>query len=273
MILIADSGSTKTEWAIIGAENFFTDGINPFFQTDEEILEIIKTQLFPQIEAKEIQKVFFYGAGCAFPAKNEIVRKAIATILPQAIIEVESDLLGAVRSLLQKNEGVAGVLGTGSNSCLYDGERIVQNTSPLGFILGNEGGGDALGKRLVSDVLKKLLPENICAQFFARFDLTPEIIMENVYKKTLPNRFLASLSVFLYENKHLFEIEAIILQEFERFFDRNILQYRNPNKKIAFVGSVAYYFEAELRKVADKKTYTISKIMQSPMQGLLEYHV
>jgi len=228
MILIADSGSTKTDWCLVDngvlVKQIFTKGTNPFFQTEDEISAEVSENLLPYLDTAKVDAVWFYGAGCAFPEKNEIVRAAIARHL-DVPIEVGSDLLGAARGLCGRQPGIACILGTGSNSCFYDGKEIVSNVSPLGFILGDEGSGAVLGKMLVGDVLKNQLPAALKEEFLAKYELTPAIILERVYKKPFPNRFLASLSPFLVEHLDVPEIHTLVLNGFKAFFDRNVKQY------------------------------------------------
>ena len=216
MILIADSGSTKTDWCLVeNGENilrFQTRGTNPFFQTEEEILEEIETGLLPGLKGVEPSSVHFYGAGCAFPEKNEIIRRAVSRHLPVPV-EVGSDLLAAARALCGDRPGIACILGTGSNSCQYDGKEIVKNVSPLGFILGDEGSGAVLGKLLIGDVLKDQLPPALKELFLSQYELTPASIMDRVYRQPFPNRFLAGFSPFILE--HLDEIDQI-LNEYSR---------------------------------------------------------
>jgi len=278
MILIADSGSTKTHWCL--AENgkalkeIFTDGINPFYENETEIARILKTQLTPDIISGNINSIFFYGAGCSFPDKKGTVRKALEVVFPQTISIIESDLLGATRSLLQHRPGIACILGTGSNSCFYNGNEMVSNVSPLGFVLGDEGSGAVLGRQLVADCLKSQLPASLIQKFYQHFNITPQQIMENVYKKPFPNRFLASLVPFLAENKHDPDIYRLISNSFRLFFERNIRQYPiTGDMPVCFVGSVAHHFEDILRETAAQQGINISKIVQSPMSGLIEYHL
>jgi N-acetylglucosamine kinase-like BadF-type ATPase len=270
MTLIADSGSTKTQWNADG-QDIFTDGINPFFQSEIEISGLLNTQLVPKIDVEKVKKIYFYGAGC-LPEKTEKIKNALAIFFQSADIEIESDLLGAARALLQRGEGIVGILGTGSNSAFYDGKNIKSNVSPLGFILGDEGSGAALGKRLAGDVLKNMLSQAICEQFLDNIKLTKAQILDKIYRQPFPNRFLANLSVFLFENKEILELEALILNEFQSFFDRNISQYPKNIREISFVGSVAYFFAPQLMQVADYNEFRIEKIMQSPMEGLLKFH-
>ena len=244
MIIIADSGSTKTDWCVVNhgkqIKRITTEGTNPFFQTEEEISQVVKDKLMPHLDGVKIDAVYFYGAGCAFPEKNEIVHNAIHRHIP-VTIEVGSDLLAAARSLCGHKAGIACIMGTGSNSCYYDGKEIVNNISPLGYILGDEGSGAVLGKLLVGDCLKNQLTPELKEKFFNRFNLTPKEILDNVYKKPFPNRFLASVSPFLIENIEEPCIHRIVLNGFKNFFTRNVMQYDYKNVKVHFIGSIAYY--------------------------------
>ncbi|MGL5937371.1 MAG: ATPase [Phocaeicola sp.] len=276
MILIADSGSTKTSWALVDQGGmvfeYTTLGINPFFQTCEEIHEDLNENLFPKIKQINVDEIFFYGAGCATPEKKEVVATVLRAFHPQAIINVESDLLGVARSLCKATPGIACILGTGSNSCFYDGEMITQNISPLGYILGDEGSGAVLGKLFVADCLKNQMPARIVERFYKRFDLTPAIIMDKVYRQPFPNRFLATLSIFLSENISEPEIESLIYKGFIDFFNRNVKQYDYENYSVNVVGSVGYYFLEILKDAAEETGITIGTVERSPMAGLIEYH-
>lgn len=276
MIIIADSGSTKTDWCVVNqgapVKRITTEGTNPFFQTEEEISLVVKDKLMPHLEGLKIDAVYFYGAGCAFPEKNAIVEQAIARHIPDAHIEIGSDLLAAARSLCGHKPGIACIMGTGSNSCYYDGKEIVDNISPLGYILGDEGSGAVLGKLLVGDGLKNQLTPELKEKFFKRFDLTPKEILDRVYKKPFPNRFLASVSPFLIENIEEPCIHRIVLNGFKNFFTRNVMQYDYKNVKVHFIGSIAYYYKEVLEEAANALQIELGTIIKSPMDGLVEYH-
>jgi N-acetylglucosamine kinase-like BadF-type ATPase len=275
MLLIADSGSTKTHWSLTDGKTVikevYTNGINPFYQDEAGITVELENQLLPKIRGYEIEGINFYGAGCSFPEKRAIVSRAIGRFFPGAVIEVQSDLLGAARALFGRKAGIACILGTGSNSCYYDGKEIVENVSPLGFILGDEGSGAVLVKSLVADCLKNQLPASICDKFMKQYKLTPAMIMEHVYKKPFPNRFLAQFAPFLSENIDKKQIYDIVYQGFKNFFKRNIAQYKKANE-IGFIGSVAWHLSDVLKKVAAEEQISITQIVQSPMEGLLLYH-
>lgn len=275
MILIVDSGSTKTDWCMV--ENgetilrFKTKGINPFFQTEGEIQKEIETGLLPGLNGIQPAAIYFYGAGCAFPEKNEMIRRAINRYLP-ASVEVGSDLLAAARALCGNCPGIACILGTGSNSCQYDGKEIVKSISPLGFILGDEGSGAVLGKLLIGDVLKDQLPAALKEQFLAEYALTPALIMDRVYRQPFPNRFLAGFSPFI--SAHLDEpaIWELATRSFMAFFTRNVMQYDYLELPVHFVGSVAWHYQIMLKDIAFNLGIRPGTIIQSPMDGLIAYH-
>lgn len=273
MILIADSGSTKTDWCVVEqghlVQQVLTKGMNPFFQSAEEIQTEIREVLLPQLQ-NTIQAVYFYGAGCIFD-KVEMVRTAIETEM-NVPVSVHSDLLGAARGLCGHQAGIACILGTGSNSCFYNGQDIVNNVSPLGFILGDEGSGAVLGKLLVGDVLKNQLSEGLKEKFLEQFQLTPAEIIDRVYRKPFPNRFLAGLSPFLLQNIEQVEVRDIVLRAFRDFLKRNVMQYDYQQYKVHLIGSIAYHYRTVLEEVADELGLQLGKILQSPMQGLIEYH-
>ena len=278
MILIADCGSTKIDWCLIEngkvAKQVFTSGINALLMSEEQIRQTIADELVPEIKGYEIGSVYYYGAGCLFDDICANVRRAIAANIPSAkTIEVDTDLLAAARALCGKNPGIACIMGTGSNSCYYDGVRIVDNVSPLGYILGDEGSGAVLGKLLVGDVLKNQLPAALCEKFLKKYDLDRQKIIEGVYKKPAANRFLASLSPFLIENIEEPAVHRLVLNAFKAFFVRNIENYEGyKTMPVSFVGSVAYYYRDVLGEAANSLGIKIGTVIKSPMEGLIKYH-
>lgn len=278
MVLIADSGSTKTHWCLIAnngdCNEFFTDGINPFFQTTDAMQNSISNQLLPQMGhlmwVGPVTNVYFYGAGCT-PEKIPYVTRALQAVFKKAEVEVNSDMLGAARALLGNSEGVACILGTGSNSCQYDGEKFVKNVPALGFILGDEGSGAVLGKRLVADLLKNQLTDELKDKFLAQYNTSQADIIENVYRKPFPNRFLAKLSKFAAENIDNPLIYNLVYDHFNQFVIRNLKQY--PQElPVGFVGSIAYYYRDVLEKVLSDNGITLANILQDPVEGLKSYH-
>jgi len=274
MILIADSGTTKTEWCLItdrgDLETVITSGINPFYQDAENISAILQKEF---TGVKKFDAIYFYGAGCINQEKQNIVREALLNVFKVTNIFVGSDLLAAAHSLCQEQSGVVCILGTGSNSCYYNGNEIVANVSPLGFILGDEGSGAVLGKKLIGDVLKKQLPQSLIDDFFETYQTTAAGILENVYKKPFPSRYLAGFTKFLSKNIKHPEIEKIVTNSFRDFVTRNLLQYSEIRQTpIHFTGSIAFHFEAQLRKVIEEQNLMLGRIVQAPMEGLIKYH-
>ena len=278
MILIADCGSTKIDWCLIEngkvAKQVFTSGINALLMSEEQIRQTIADELVPEIKEYEIDSVYYYGAGCLFDDICANVRRAIAANIPSAkTIEVDTDLLAAARALCGKTPGIACIMGTGATSCYYDGVKIVDNVSPLGYILGDEGSGAVLGKLLVGDVLKNQLPAALCEKFLKQYGLDRQKIIESVYKKPAANRFLASLSPFLIENIEEPAVHRLVLNAFKAFFVRNIENYEGyKTMPVSFVGSVAYYYRDVLEEAASSLGIKVGTVIKSPMEGLVKYH-
>lgn len=278
MILVADCGSTKIDWCLLNdskvEKQVFTMGMNAVMLTEEEIRERIADELVPELEGYPVEEVYFYGAGCISPEVCGNVANAIrANFAEAATVEVHTDLLAAARALFGHEAGIACILGTGSNSCYYDGEKIVENVSPLGFILGDEGSGAVLGKIFLGDVLKNQLPADICAKFLEQYSLDRLTIIRRVYKEPQPNRFLASVTPFLLENIDREEIRALVVNAFSAFFRRNIAQYPGYDKlDVNFIGSIAHYYLPVLEEAAAACGCHVGKVVKSPMEGLIRYH-
>ncbi|MGI6243622.1 MAG: ATPase [Prevotella sp.] len=276
-ILIADSGSTKTDWCLLHKDGepirVQTKGLNPFQMTQEEIGEEIKTTLLPVLPTSEVSAVYFYGAGCT-PEKQAVVGQALRNCLTiTGSCEVASDMLGAARAICGQEPGIACILGTGSNSCAFDGRRIIKNVSPLGYILGDEGSGAVLGRALLGDVMKNQLPQHIIDRFHEKYKFTNADIIERVYRQKSPNSFLASFAPFLYENVNEPCIEALVKDEFRRFLRRNVRQYSGwESLPIGFIGSIATYFRVQLKEVMQEESMHLGQIMQAPIEGLVEFH-
>ena len=277
-ILIADAGSTKVDWAVLTDNGeilarFTTCGINALLVDDETLASTMAEAgcgIPPGVSPDEI---FYYGAGCATPDICKKMQSAIHNNWPEASISVNSDLLGAARSLFGHRKGIACILGTGSNSCLYDGNEITCQIPSLGYILGDEGSGAALGKRLVVDVFKQQLPEDIRDKFLNRYGLSLPIVLDKVYRSAAPNRFLASFVPFLEENKWNPNIYSLVLDELTNFVRRNVAMYpRAHSFELSFTGSIAAVFEGILREAAASQGYSISSISKEPMDGLVSFH-
>lgn len=278
MILVADSGSTKIDWCLLNGEKVekqvFTLGMNAVMLTEEEMRARLADELAPEIEGYPIEEVYYYGAGCISAEVCGNVERAIRANIPSAEkVEVHTDLLAAARALFGSEPGIACILGTGSNSCYYDGERIVDNVSPLGYILGDEGSGAVLGKLLIGDVLKKQLPADLCENFLAKYDLDRLAIIRRVYKEPQANRFLASVTPFLLENIARTEVRELVKTAFVAFFKRNILAYPSCHElDVNFVGSIAFHYLPVLTEAAAACGCRVGKVIKSPMEGLIRFH-
>ena len=276
MKLIADSGSTKTAWKLIGntgeVKNIKTLGINPFFRSEEDIFEELKKLLFSET-GTNIQQIYFYGAGIVNAEKGDIIRRALSRIYTYATIETYSDVLGAARALFCNQPGIACILGTGSNVCLYDGEKITRGISPLGFILGDEGSGAVMGRKLLGDYFKEVMPGYLRDEFTKRFNLTRDEALNRVYRTEKPNQFLAQFVPFLSEFGSSAYSQKFVQQNFMDFFERNVSkipEYRNY--EIGFAGSVAWYFSQILNNTASYFGFEKTIIIKDPIDGLAKYH-
>ena len=276
MTLIADCGSTKTDWVLCNGGNIIararTQGLNPTHQESDEIYEILSAELPDEITSVTPDNIYFYGAGCAYDIANNRMRKALEGIFATRQIEINSDLLAAARALCKHEEGIACILGTGSNSCLFDGEKIVENTPSLGYILGDEGSGAHLGRQLLSDCLKHQLPQSLREKFFKHYNLDIATILEKTYHSSLPNRWLAGFTPFLSENKNVPEIKMMLKYCFTQFFQRNTMVYRRSWLPIHIIGNVGLNFSDEIRETAESLGLSVGNIEASPMEGLIEYH-
>lgn len=277
MKLIADSGSTKTDWCLIDGGAVVwrrnTQGINPMVQDAGQIRAVLQDELLLYVkDAASVTDIFFYGAGCR-EDMIPMVKGLLGSAFPYAgNIFVCSDLLAAARALCGNSEGIACILGTGANSCLYDGRRITANTPALGYILGDEGSGAVLGKLFVNALFKGRLSEDVCKAFEAETQLTMPDIINKVYRMPMPNRFLASLSLFI--SKHLDEpdLHRLVVDNFRSFFANNIRPYNRPDLPVNAIGSMAYHYRECLEEAARAEEMAIGVVMKSPMEGLVAYH-
>ncbi len=274
MKLIADSGSTKTAWAV--AENpmhvIKTDGINPIFMDSNAIENTLRNQLVPHL-TEAITEVYFYGAGCANQEKNNVVKQALQAVFGDIKIEIASDLLGAARGLCGHQDGIACILGTGSNSCLYKNGNISWNVPALGFILGDEGSGAVLGKLLMGNLFKNQLPDAVKTDFEQTYGLSMMDVIEKVYRQPLPNRFLASFGPFISKHIAVPEVYNMVYGALESFIVRNVKQYPYSTLPVYFTGSIAYYFADILHNLAIKHHFSIGSIQKEPLQGLVDFHL
>ena len=278
MILIADSGSTKTDWVLTKDNGsvegrFKTEGINPFHQSEDDIRSILQKEVLPSVtlHPSPITSLYFYGSGVRPELESKMAR-LLQTVLPKATVEAHGDLLGAARAVCGQSSGIACILGTGANSCLYDGNDIRQNTPPLGYILGDEGSGAVLGRRFLNALYKGFMPEAVIADFQKDMNMTMSDVIARVYRQPMANRFLASLSPFISNHLHEPTVRQIVVDNFRDFFRRNLVQYGRNDLPVGFVGSVAFYYEAQLKEAAATEGYTVGRILKSPIDGLVAYH-
>lgn len=275
MKLIAESGSTRTEWALVEdnrlVQRVFTEGLNPFFQTRREISRSVRLGLPEIFFKKKLEQVYYYGAGCtSYEKKNVLGASLVAQF--KTPIQVESDLLAAARGLFKCEPGIACILGTGSNSCFYDGKIIVKNVKAAGYILGDEGSGAVLGKLFLADLLKGLTPKQLTAEFHEKFRISTNDVMESVYNLPFPNRFLGTIAYFLIGYMDDEYVYNLMTNNLRSFFKRSICQYDYKNYPIRFVGSLAYAQADTLRSVGHEFGMEIDVIEETPMNGLIEFH-
>ena len=274
--LICDSGSTKAEWCLLNGKSkkiVTTQGLSPYFLTTQQIQQIIAKELMPKIKNIIIDEVFFYGTGCSNPENVKSVKKAISLVFSKAKVTVDHDLMGAAKALCGRNKGIACILGTGSNSCFYNGKKIVKNSPGLGYVLGDEGSGAYLGKKVIQYFLYKTFDEDLMDRFNAKYATNSVDILNHVYKQPLPNRYLASFVPFLIENRGHYMIENIIEDAFNDFFFNHIYKYRERwQMPINFVGSVAFGFKDVLKEMCNAYELQLGIVIKKPMDGLIKYH-
>jgi glucosamine kinase len=276
-ILIAESGSSKTDWRFVGNNGGITQiktiGFNPYYQDEESIFNEINLNVAPKITEK-IDSIFYYGTGITNIEKAKIIENALKRVFSEAVITVKDDLIAAARALCLNETGIACILGTGSNSCLFDGEKIVAQVPSLGFWLGDEGGGGYLGKELIKRYIRQELPPEIYQKFVSRYgQLERTEILDKAYRQPFPNRYFSSFSKFLFDNRYQPYIYQLVYDAFLLFFEKNVLKYENyESNKVHFTGSIAFYYSDILKKAAKKYNITIGVIMESPIAGLALYH-
>jgi glucosamine kinase len=275
-ILIADSGSTKCEWCFIsnGRKQLIeTQGASPYFLNESQIEAMMLRELVPALKSRTPSFIYFYGTGCAAAANRALVKRAIHKVFPRAKIEVEHDLTGAARALCGRQKGIVAILGTGSNSGYYDGKRIKRNSPGLGYVLGDEGSGAYLGKKVLQHYLYKTFDAGLHAGFNRKYQVTASEILDAVYKKTLPNRYIASFTMFLAENRGHYMVENIIEDGIWDFFSIHLAHYPESGKvPVHFTGSVSFGFQDVLKELCKNFEWPVGKFLAKPMAGLIAYH-
>jgi glucosamine kinase len=274
--LIADSGATKCEWCLLEdgkKRTIHTQGISPYFLNEQQIQALLEKALLPKLKGAIVTELHFYGTGLSNPLNVTILKNVLKKCFKKAKIKVETDLTAAARALCGKNKGIACILGTGSNSCYFDGKKMSKNSPGIGYILGDEGSGAYLGKKVIQHFLYGTFDEELQARFEKRFLTNAIEILENVYKKPLANRYLASFAIFLAENRGHYMIENIIEDGLNDFFFTHIYKYRESwTLPINFIGSVAFGFKDVLQELCNTYELELGKVMKAPMKGLIEFH-
>jgi N-acetylglucosamine kinase-like BadF-type ATPase len=275
-ILIADSGATKADWCLLKNDKkkmFITQGISPYFLNTNQIADLLLSELKPKLEHVQVDDVFYYGTGCANPVNAKSIKKAIGKVFPGSNIDVQHDLMAAARALCGGEKGIACILGTGSNSCYYNGKKIVKNSPGLGYVLGDEGSGAYLGKKVVQYYLYGTFDDELRSRFDFAYTTNTSEILENVYKKPLPNRYLAGFARFLAENRGHYMIENIIEDGLNDFFFTHLCKYKEIwNYPVNFTGSVAFGFKDVLQQLCNCYEFEMGRVIKAPMEGLIEYH-
>ncbi|MDQ6755427.1 MAG: N-acetylglucosamine kinase [Bacteroidota bacterium] len=274
--LIADSGATKTEWCLMNGRKktiFITQGMSPYFISAEQMQIILMQELLPQIKKIEVDEIYYYGTGCSNPGNAKVVKKVFENIFRDSKIEVTHDLMAAAKALCGNEKGIACILGSGSNSCYYNGKKIVKNSPGLGYILGDEGSGAYLGKKVIQYYLYNTFDEDLRSRFDAKFVTNSTEILNAVYKQPLPNRYLASFAIFLAENRGHYMIENIIEDGLNDFFFNHVYKYKESwTLPINFVGSIADGFKDVIADLCKSYQLHLGRIIKNPMEGLIHYH-
>lgn len=276
MILIADSGSTKTDWLLIHNTNntyISTSGINAYYMTSETIIDMLKKELLPLIPYEQVTSIYFYGSGCSTEAKCAKMSTIFNLLFTKASVEINHDMLAAARALFGNKQGIACILGTGSNSCVYDGNKITRQMVSLGYFFGDEGSGTHMGKLLITDYLRGEMPSNISNKLNSEFNLSLEVVLDHIYNKSTPNKFLSSFAPFILENSTDDYIRKLIAYSFDEFLKMGVMKFTGYKKMdVNFVGSIAFHFQDILRGVASSREIQINKVQKSVIDGLKEFH-
>jgi len=275
-ILIADSGATKCEWVLLyqgKKKRVITQGISPYFLDGPQIQALLSKELLPKIKNIQVDEVYYYGTGLSNPDNAKLIKSTLKKVLPAARVNVNHDLLGAAKALCGNTKGIACILGTGSNSCYFDGKKIVKNSPGLGYVLGDEGSGAYLGKKVIQHYLYNTFDDDLRSRFDAKFVTTPVEILEHVYRQPLPNRYLAGFAIFLAENRGHYMVENIIEDGLNDFFVTHIYKYAQSwTHPIHFTGSIAFGFKDILLEVCNSYELELGNVFRTPMEGLIKYH-
>ena len=277
MKLVIDCGSTKADWVIINDKNivisFQTEGFNPNYTDKNYISSIISNEVRYNTYIQDITEVFFYGSGCGKEENCNLIKDILTSVFSNAKVNVTHDMLAACHAVLGDKKGIACILGTGSNSCLYDGKEISEKSFSLGYILGDEGSANHIGRKIVHDYFYKMMPEDLLLKFEKEYKINISDFIENIYHKNQVSKYLAEFSKFAYTNKEHDYIKNLCSECFNEFIEYFVLKFKpTVNTEIGFVGSIAYYFQDILSDCLESKGFKISKIIKNPIEGLIDYH-
>jgi N-acetylglucosamine kinase-like BadF-type ATPase len=278
MIVVADSGSTKTDWRLVISENnieqFQSIGLNPNFHNETSVLEAIEQTFVNEEQNEKVKAVFFYGAGCSTENAQNLIQEQLQKVFVHAKVNVAHDLLAAARASCGHQAGLAAILGTGSNCCVFDGSEVVSSFPSGGYSIGDEGGGVHIGKRILKAYFEDYMPKDLRERFDFRYQLSLDEILENLYKKPNPNRFMASFSQFAFQHKEDAFVTKELLQVFDDFFENKVLRFHQARElPLNLVGSIAFYYNEYIRTVAESKGISIGTILEKPIAGLSLYHI
>ncbi|MBS1599861.1 MAG: N-acetylglucosamine kinase [Bacteroidetes bacterium] len=275
-ILIADSGSTKCEWCLLHGKKSSvveTQGMSPYFLNKKQIEQIIEKELVPCLKKNVPDEIYYYGTGCASAVNRKMIHGAIKKIFPKAKVQVDHDLMGAARAVCGNKKGVVCNLGTGSFACYFDGKKIVKSRPGLGYVLGDEGSGAYLGRKVLQYYLYGTFDEELRYRFDASYVTNRAEILENVYKKPMPNRYLASFAIFLAQNRGHYMIENIIEDGLNDFFFHHVCKFSESWKlPIHFIGSIAYGFKDVIQQLCGSYEFELGQVLRKPIDGLVDYH-
>ncbi len=277
MKIVCDSGSTKADWSVFQkgqeAVTFSTRGINPVFHDKSFIFSELNKEMIGELDGQEIHDIYYYGAGCWDNNLKKVISNALSELFPETNIEVHHDLLGAARAACGNDPGVACILGTGSNSCLYDGKNVTDNVKNLGYLVGDEGSGSHLGKEILRSYFYRELPKDLIKPFEELVPNGKSGVLENIYQKESPNVYLASFARFLSDHKKHFFVQELVYDSFVDFLNRHVCKYKGHLEiPISFIGSVAFHFSDILKIALERKNMEIGKIVRKPINELVRYH-
>lgn len=276
IFLLAESGSSKTDWILADKHQVFvrcqTQGLNPYFVDSKQLASIMKKEVLPQIAQYEVNTVFFYGSGCSADSSKNIIKEGISSVMKSKIV-VEHDMTAAAKALFHQKAGIACILGTGSNTCLFDGKKIIGGINSLGYVLGDEGSGTYIGKKWLNAYFNNEIPNDLSLKFKGKYQVQLEDVLDSVYKKPSPNKYLASFSPFLSENISDAFVQKFLNQVFTDFFEKMVFCYPNySNYPLGFVGSISHVYQDILIQVAQKHNMMVEKIIKQPADELLKFH-